>query len=475
MITIAPPRAGYGGGRARPAAAMAMLQQAAAGRLSRRINPCACTCMKFACSPPELLLLLLLRASVVLAVTPSISRQAIEFGEDITLVRDASSEPPFAKADVKTCTVNREHGFSLLTPGFADGMAGVNFVKTPATWLNASAVVCHLGQARNATGRALASPAITAGMSTVVVDMGGTPCDISLRKWCASLFQKGPSCWTCARKVHSNQTKTAGCDKGAYKAFCGPQKQSEVSDAVLHSHRELVREGLGLSGKGPCMSGNYTCATIEHFAAFAPAFGRRPFIREKNLTLIVQTDYSLEGQNLNLSAEIAGVRMSRDFTGGGYARLEFPMPALPSVNYSETVNITLTLPDGRQRSKPRRFMHAAPPAYGMATSTVQVDHESGGLLMDGVRKTCNGWFNNPNGGIAGLPASETCEIARTDSLEDQARLAAKNQAAQVADQGMKGITFLRDGIMVECPKFDPYCFNTPAYERDWKNRMVRMN
>ena len=70
--------------------------------------------------------------------------------------------------------------------------------------------------------------------------------------------------------------------------------------------------------------------------------------------------------------------------------------------------------------------------------------------MDGVRKTCNGWFNNPNGGIAGQPASDTCDIARTNELRTQTLLAAKNQAAQVAQQGMHGLTFLRDAIMTEC-------------------------
>ena len=80
---------------------------------------------------------------------------------------------------------------------------------------------------------------------------------------------------------------------------------------------------------------------------------------------------------------LPGQTLSAKFSGSGYARL-------PTVNYSETVNIALSLPDGRVHSKPRRFMHAAPPKLGMPTSTVQVDHESGGLLMDGVRKTCNG-------------------------------------------------------------------------------------
>ena len=422
-------------------------------------------------APALLLLLALVRAPGARAVTPSVQRQAIEFPADIVLTR-ADGEPPFPQAEVKTCTVNREHGYSLLTPGFADGMPSVNFVKTRASYLNESAVVCHLAEATNATGKPLATTAITAGESTVVVDLGGTPCDIALHKYCPDEFQKGPACWACARAEHGNQTKGAGCDKGAFKAYCGPQHQSEVSAVVMDAHRQLARQGLRLSGKGPCMSGNYTCATIEHYAAFAPAFGRRPFIRETNLSIVVQTDYALSGQTLELSTVIAGVPLSGEIVGGGYAKLELPMPRLPSANFSETVNITLTLPDGRSRSKPRRFMHAAPPMLGMPTSTVQVDHESGGLLMDGVRKTCNGWFNNPNGGIAGLPASETCDIARTNDLQNQALRAAKNQAAQVADQGMKGITFLRDAVMTECDQFDFACKKTPAYERDWANRIA---
>lgn len=199
-----------------------------------------------------------------------------------------------------------------------------------------------------------------------------------------------------------------------------------------------------IHAQGVCKSGNYTCATIEHFAAFAPAFGRRPYIREQNLSLVVRTDYSLAGTVLNISTVIGGASLHGSIVGteNGYSRLTFPLSLLPPVasgNFSETVLINLTLPDGRTRGKPRRFMRAVPPASGMPTSTVQVDHESGGLLMDGVRKTCNGWFNNPNGGIAGLPVSDTCDIARTNDLQNQAYRAARNQAAQVRRPGHRGL------------------------------------
>lgn len=178
------------------------------------------------------------------ALSASVSRQAIEFPEDIILLR-AADEPPFPETAVKTCTLNREKGFSLLTPGFADGMPSVNFVKTPASYINSSAVVCHLQLATNATGHPIPTPAITAGQTTVVVDMGGSPCDIALRKYCPGKFQKGPPCWTCARTVHHNQTKEAGCDKGAYKAYCGPQTAEAVS-TVLGIHSHLAQSGLGL-------------------------------------------------------------------------------------------------------------------------------------------------------------------------------------------------------------------------------------
>lgn len=342
--------------------------------------------------------------STALAITPATSRQSIDFAEDLILLRDAD-EPAFpSDGSVKTCTINRQKGFSLLTPGFADGMPGVNFVRTKASYINSSAVVCHMGQATNATGFEIDAPAITAGglfhhcilihsthvcnagWSTVVVDLGGSPCDMALSKYCPGEFQKGPGCWRCVQGPNSSNLKAAGCDLGSFKAFCGPRSANDddTPTVVADAHHTLVRSGLQL-GK-ICKSGNYTCATIEHFAAFAPAFGRRPYISETNFSLVAQTDYSMQGWPLKLSTVIAGVVIAGEITGGGYAKLEFPLSLLPAVNFSEVVNITLTLPNGRHRSKPRRFMRAVPPSPGNPTSTVQVDHESGGLLMDGVRQ-----------------------------------------------------------------------------------------
>jgi hypothetical protein len=61
------------------------------------------------------------------------------------------------------------------------------------------------------------------------------------------------------------------------------------------------------------------------------------------------------------------------------------------------VPITLTLPSGANITKMRRFMRAPAPtaANASAVTTVQVDHESPGLLFDGIRRLANGWFGSP--------------------------------------------------------------------------------
>ena len=97
------------------------------------------------------------------ALVPGVARQAIEFPEDLVLTR-GEGEPEFTEHAITTCTVNREKGFSLRTPGYAAGMPSVNFVTAPASYINASAVVCHLARSTNATGFPVPTPAITASL-----------------------------------------------------------------------------------------------------------------------------------------------------------------------------------------------------------------------------------------------------------------------------------------------------------------------
>lgn len=135
---------------------------------------------------------------------------------------------------------------------------------------------------------------------------------------------------------------------------------------------------------------------------------------------------------------------------------------LPSGLLSEMVNLTLTLDDGRSFTRQRRFLKA-PATVPLGVKPVQVDHKSPGLLVDGIRRTSNGWFNWA--GSAGVPAANTCGITRKASnLAEQAKLNAMNGAAVITEQGMHGITFMRGGVETECQEYDFDCkLPSPLY------------
>ena len=142
--------------------------------------------------------------------------------------------------------------------------------------------------------------------------------------------------------------------------------------------------------------GGYGCAWVEYFALFAPAFSRRPYISEDVGAIVVETDYSLAGQRLRLTATVGGgVVVQGSIDGGRRASLEFSLASLP-LWMNENVNISLTLPDGTTITKTRKFLRAPPPAANATTTVVQTDGASPGLLFDGQRQLANGWFGNWN-------------------------------------------------------------------------------
>lgn len=134
---------------------------------------------------------------------------------------------------------------------------------------------------------------------------------------------------------------------------------------------------------------------MEYFALFAPAFSRRPYVGEDMGAIVVETDYSLAGMLLHLSATVGGITVGGRIEGGRRSRLEFSLASLPPwVN--EMVSITLTLPDGTNITKARKFLRAPPPSADATTTVVQSDGESPGLLFDGQRQLANGWFGSWN-------------------------------------------------------------------------------
>jgi hypothetical protein len=362
-------------------------------------------------------------------------------------------EPPFDQALVEKagCYANRMKGYSLNVPGYAMGHQGENGVTTKATFINSSAIMCKL------------PPVITAGNTSIVLNIK-SDCELALEKLCGATWKdKGAACWMNCKQKYLNQTKAAGCQKGDYTAFCGPNKRPSLNFDPGHV------------GAPVCRYGNYSCGTIEHFALFAPAVGRRPYIRETEGRIIVKTDYSLAGHSLQLSTKIAGMDVKGMIAGGRHAAVAFDMSTLPAT-IDELINISLTLPSGQVITRLRKFRRAPnPDNSGIPITSVQVDHESGpGLLMSGIPHTCNGWFS---GGwdheSAGLPVGAIPGYERNNSNVELHSY--YGHASMITQWARQGVTFTRSGIG---PGGGPY-LNDPAFkerkEELWKHQEVYLD
>lgn len=197
---------------------------------------------------------------------------------------------------------------------------------------------------------------------------------------------------------------------------------------------------------------SYAPAFFHRLALFSPQFGRRPFIREQNGSVILMTDRSLAGQRLQFRASIAGLEISHQFVGGTNISIPFPLTEMPA-SVVEDVKLSLTLGDGKTVvSHTRTFVRVPPPAVGSGVVAWQVDHTSKGLLVDGVPFIATGWFGS--GGLhesAGLPVAAVVAASRetangnikTLSLSELDALAA---ASTVTEWGRQGHTFVKAGF-----------------------------
>ena len=384
-------------------------------------------------------LMIAVLSAVTPSLTPALPRYPIDFPPyDIVLLRGAT-EPFFVAANVSTCTLNREKGYSLNAPGFTHGDPGHNAVSVNASFINASAIACHV-----------VDSIITAGNTTVVLDAGGTACETALGALCpASKAARGAACWNCTHVPATKALlKAAGCAKGDFKAYCGPQSVANAAPYDVVAGELQRAETLGSK---VCASGPYACAYIEHFAAIAPAFGRRPYFGETEGAVVVKSDYSFEGETLTLRVRVSGTdifgRNGTKFAGGRSVRLPFDLTVLPPL-VSERVDITVTRADGRVAAKPKRFLRAPPPEGPTQPGiTIQVDHESiggGGMLIGGVPHVSNGWFG---AGLdfmsAGLPQPDACAAPRTNGNTNAVNSA--GSASIVSEMGKRGLTFVRAG------------------------------
>ena len=97
---------------------------------------------------------------------------------------------------------------------------------------------------------------------------------------------------------------------------------------------------------------------------------------------MVQTDRSLAGQDLRLTATLpGGVRVDASVPGGRQWRVGFDMAKVPA-STTAVVNITLAVPSSGGWGptvvllvKQRRFSRHPPPPQDSAITTFQVDHE----------------------------------------------------------------------------------------------------
>lgn len=173
---------------------------------------------------------------------------------------------------------------------------------------------------------------------------------------------------------------------------------------------------------------------IEHYAAVAPSFTRRPYVRETEGGLVLDFDTSLLGRALRVRAALgATVLVDEELRPSTTRRIvAFPLKDLPASVYAAA---TIDVSAGAEVYSHERVFARAPPPTTHAVVT-QVDHERRALLRDGVPFALAGWFAGGYGHeSAGLPAATYGA--------DAADLAMLGQASLVAEWGRQGQTFVR--------------------------------
>ena len=240
---------------------------------------------------------------------------------------------------------------------------------------------------------------------------------------------------------------TLRCDKPVGAVTAG---NTTVCVHALDAIPPRGKQRKAVYGVPNCLAlGPYGETNTEHFATFAPAFSRRPYIRETEGALLVRLDASLAGHPLKLTAtlNLNGTTHSpilvQHFAAGSdpTATLRFPfdLTKMPPMVTADAEIILTDLAAQRSYRHTRAFHRSPLPPAG--TVTLQVDHEhQGALLKDGVRFAMEGWFaGGYNGESAGLPP---WEIVGRDAGVD---LAVLGQASLVTEWGRHGQTFVRAG------------------------------
>jgi len=156
----------------------------------------------------------------------------------------------------------------------------------------------------------------------------------------------------------------------------------------------LTVDSVNGSGKSGVPGGR----AVELFALFEPQWGRRPYLREAEGSLVLAIDAAVGAAALRVLATLpGGVRIDAPVPAGRHVRVPFSLAHVPHA-VDELVPITLVVGGSSTSAfnvtKARRFIRHPPPPSNASFVSWQVDHESGGgLLADGVPFLAQGWFN----------------------------------------------------------------------------------
>jgi hypothetical protein len=191
---------------------------------------------------------------------------------------------------------------------------------------------------------------------------------------------------------------------------------------------------------GTCMPG-FNPGAFEHFVAATVEFGRRPYLEEDEGCILATADLSFGKSPVALVANIGSLTITGRLTSGRTSRIVFPLESLPA-SLDMDVNITVGTGD-LAVTHTRRFIRKPPPPEGSAATSWQVDHERGGLRVDGKRFFGTGWFGAGSDHIsAGLPPSAYIPYLGEGATLPLAALA---QASMLAEWGKAGINLVRIG------------------------------
>ena len=151
-------------------------------------------------------------------------------------------------------------------------------------------------------------------------------------------------------------------------------------------------------GPGLPLSTGMPTNRLTLFQLVDAALDRRPYLAESKGFILLRSDTTLMGHRLHVKATLPAVNKSWewvDVEAGGEASLPFDLTALPSKVIHNDILVTISDPEDatlRGGVTIQRRFHRIPTAPSPSVESVQVDHTTKGLLVDGKPWVGQGWY-----------------------------------------------------------------------------------